>query len=518
MKRKHTILSAFCLIVIFLCAFCLVGCQGKDPAGDENPAGSAQETTTETPEQDHSHDISYADAFVSKNAPEGFATPDTIAFSYVDQDDNMVVENIAPSEVNAFVSAMEHPPRTYYFDKYIPEKLQSLFPILDYAMYYGYDKMCIPTTEFEGSNLFAVSKYLGLIYLVNDNSVTGRTVSSFENEAGEKVNYVYVSIMGMGRQQTEKYRTAIDEAKRIVATVPEDYNEYETAMYLYRYLTDHVEYNYFDYYKGTDWNLLYDALIKGSTVCAGYNEAMYVLFNLAGIECFPITGYVYDDYHSNDSTTRYNGGHGWNVAKLDGKYYEFDATWDAGRPMAEYLFFAVSTEDLMYYYPRRIDDYCENYCEPRTESLFERVNLEDDSMDYGLLQTAFFIVNEAHTNPLQLLISLGFDVTEEELMPLKNGWSLAPYAYDDFIDVIDDMMSVELAETFFHGYIKNEKGYICINTEKQGETYRFCRIEDEKAKVYRFDERGNFTRCDMAYRIGDDGVRYFLESLKEVHD
>ncbi len=57
-----------------------------------------------------------------------------------------------------------------------------------------------------------------------------------------------------------------------------------------------------------------------------------------------------------------------------------------------------------------------------------------------------------------------------------------------------------------------------MNTQKQGETYRFCRIEDEKAKVYRFDERGNFTRCDMAYRIGDDGVRYFLESLKEVHD
>lgn len=498
--RKTTVL----LLAAALSVALLSGCQSKTPA---------QVSQSETDQADHAHDIPYSTAFISDAVPEGSATPNTISFYMEDDSGNATVRNVSPEEIAAFSAQMEHLPRTTHFNRFIPENLHSLFPILDYSIYHGYSKICIPTTEFEGTDVIAADRYLYMMYHINDKGVSGRTVSSFENEAGETVNYVFVGIMGLTTADASRYREAIDRARKIVDTVPDDYGEYETALYLYQYLTDHVRYHPGDYYADTDWNLLYDALINQSTVCAGYSEALYVLYNLAGIECFSIGGYVYAGSNS-ALTETYNGSHIWNVAKLNGVYYEFDPTWDEGEAIADYHFFAVSTEDLLYYYPRNIDAITDEYCEPRTESLFPRVETDDDSLDYLLLSAAFTIYNSSHTNPLHLLRLFGRDVADSDLKDAEDGWKITPVSYSFFHSAVCRLISEELADAFFSGYIRDEGGKVAFNPERPaGETYRFCGMDGEEPVVYIFDAQGRFIRGRVDYQIGDNGLYYIIDAL-----
>lgn len=61
----------------------------------------------------------------------------------------------------------------------------------------------------------------------------------------------------------------------------------------------------------------YSALCNQSSICSGYALALYYLLNKAGIDTRYIGGYGRDARHA------------WNIARLNGKYYYLDATWDA---------------------------------------------------------------------------------------------------------------------------------------------------------------------------------------------
>ena len=469
---------------------------------------------------DHSHDIPYTTAFVSPSAPDGYATPYTISFYREGGSDGIEAKNVSPEEVSQFAGRQKQLPRTDHFNTFLPEKLHALLPILDYAMYNGYSKMCIPTIEFTDGMVFAASKYLKMIYHVNDTGITARTVYSFVNEDGDTVNYIYVSIMGLSIADASCYREAIDEARRIVDTVPKDYSEYETAVYLYRYLTDNVTYFDGDYYGDSEWNLLYDALIQKSTVCAGYSEALYVLYNLAGIECFSVYGYIYYNPEENDEGTEsYNGSHIWNIAKLGDTYYEFDPTWDAGSLVSDYLFFADSTEDLCSYYPRQVAAFTQEYCTARSVSLFDKVDLDDNTVDYYLLSVACTIHNYAHANPLKLLDLFGYPTEQRTLDQTQDGWLVTPVSYRSLYEKLCSYLSAELADDFLNGYIRDEKGRVAFRSDLScGETYRFCGMEDGQAHICTFDERGNFARSKTVYHIGIVAGRYVLDKLEITVD
>ena len=171
-----------------------------------------------------------------------------------------------------------------------------------------------------------------------------------------------VTLPGMDyRGHMSEYLQAVAAAREIVAGMPEGMGEYEKALYLYQWLTENVRYDRNDYYEGA-WTLLYDTLVKRETVCAGYAEALYVLYNLAGIECFTVSGYLNDPLNG-------GAGHIWNVAKIDGEYYQFDSTWDEGVPPEGYHFFGVSADRLQLYYPRHVETLAEEYCPACTKSL-----------------------------------------------------------------------------------------------------------------------------------------------------
>lgn len=321
--------------------------------------------------EDHSHDLPWRTALMDPTLPDGNAVPDAVSYCFTDDDGAVHVENVTFPEINAYLERRTHLPRTAHFDAFLSEGVRSLLPVLDYALCRGCTSLCVPTTALEGSELFAASRWLELIYHANSYGVTGRTVSSFENRAGETVRYIYVAFQGMQDAVfASRFRAGLEEAERIVASVPEGADEVAAARYLYQYLTDHVAYDdeYRDHWDMRESCLLYDALSAHATVCAGFETALYTLYNLAGIECFSVFGELYGPAIGREDLMNGNG-HAWSIARLNGEYYEFDPTWDVGEPPENYRFFAVSTEDIQAYYPRVYDAITEEYAPPCTKTL-----------------------------------------------------------------------------------------------------------------------------------------------------
>ena len=61
----------------------------------------------------------------------------------------------------------------------------------------------------------------------------------------------------------------------------------------------------------------YEGLTTGSMVCQGYALLTYKLMHAVGIPCRIVVG------------TSQNQPHGWNIVKLNGKWYNLDTTWDS---------------------------------------------------------------------------------------------------------------------------------------------------------------------------------------------
>lgn len=95
--------------------------------------------------------------------------------------------------------------------------------------------------------------------------------------------------------------------------------EKETALYDYLIRSARYDYRVYDdpdhypYDSGT----IYGALVNGTGVCTGYAYALQKLLNTVGIECMTVLGNYQDQYHM------------WNIAKIDGVYYQLDPTFDS---------------------------------------------------------------------------------------------------------------------------------------------------------------------------------------------
>ncbi len=104
-------------------------------------------------------------------------------------------------------------------------------------------------------------------------------------------------------------------------------SDYDRVCAIYDYICANVTYDYAhlsdpSYY--TQFSA-YGALVNGTAVCQGYAVLLYRMLLEAGVDCRVITG---------------NGGgdaHAWNIVCLNGKYYNVDCTWDAGRKTYAYF-------------------------------------------------------------------------------------------------------------------------------------------------------------------------------------
>lgn len=120
------------------------------------------------------------------------------------------------------------------------------------------------------------------------------------------------------KQLAEKKATAV--LKKIIHPGMTDLQKEKV---IHDYIVNNTVYDYKNYRKGTipmEAYTDYGVLIPGSAVCDGYAKAMFRLLNQAGVKCLYIVGTASDGKNS--------FGHAWNKVKINGKYYNVDATWD----------------------------------------------------------------------------------------------------------------------------------------------------------------------------------------------
>ena len=302
---------------------------------------------------------SYKKAFGDKNLPDGCVRPGSVVFLHDDGE----VEVVPWEDVDSFEQSGAGIPRTHYYDgEFPPEVRETLIPALDYSLAHGcfcfsialidvtYDKISLITDLL--SKIFGISEkeyYRVLringrsieygrsidIYLISSNMYKGRVINTWRVDLLKANSTV--------QDGHEKFRRALEAAGEIVNGMPEGLDEYGKALYLYKYVTENVSYvpDENEYMNSPDGvSPLYDALIKKSCVCTGYAEAIYCLFNLAGIDCIKTASAVGKD-------GRAEGAHMWNVARIDGDYYHFDATWDASGNNGKTEYFGLSTETMI---------------------------------------------------------------------------------------------------------------------------------------------------------------------------
>ena len=107
------------------------------------------------------------------------------------------------------------------------------------------------------------------------------------------------------------YPSVSDIVSQTVAQSEEqtDGTEYAKAVWLHDWLIDQMKYD-----SSLKWSSAESALTRGLGTCQSYESAYSSLLTKAGIE--------------NAETRDTADGHTWNAVKLDGEWYQVDATWD----------------------------------------------------------------------------------------------------------------------------------------------------------------------------------------------
>lgn len=112
----------------------------------------------------------------------------------------------------------------------------------------------------------------------------------------------------------------------------ENMSDYQKVKTIYDYICDTVDYDYNHSSTYYQKYTAYAALVNKTAVCQGYANLFYRMCKEAGIPVRIVTG------------TSKNQSHAWNIVALDGKYYNVDATWDAGK--SNYSYFLKSNSEF----------------------------------------------------------------------------------------------------------------------------------------------------------------------------
>lgn len=87
----------------------------------------------------------------------------------------------------------------------------------------------------------------------------------------------------------------------------------EQVAYVYKWLVTYCSYNVNSAYNQT----IYSVLVRRNSVCTGYARTAQYLFGLLGLESRLVFGRLHHDSEE--------GRHCWNMVRLEGEYYHFDA-------------------------------------------------------------------------------------------------------------------------------------------------------------------------------------------------
>ena len=198
-------------------------------------------------------------------------------------------------------------------------------------------------------------------------------------------NYLCMSIVFTMTYYTTAAQEAVvtEKVNEVIASLDLTYADaYTKLKAIYDYICANVTYDY-ENLNDTSYKLkhsAYAALIDGTAVCQGYALLMYRMALDLGIDCRLIAG---------DG----GGPHGWNIAEIDGLYYNLDSTWDAGRSVYNYFLVCpdnftdhvryeeYDTPEFHEYYPMA----SENYVPTCAHSYTAEVTVEATCTEDGVI-------------------------------------------------------------------------------------------------------------------------------------
>lgn len=129
------------------------------------------------------------------------------------------------------------------------------------------------------------------------------------------------------------------------------YTDKQAVRYIYDWIITRGTYRRYDFTNqdecvaNRDAHSIYGIVSsKLSAVCEGYAKLFNYMLSRCGIEVYIVSGYSQSSLHEITDAIL----HAWSIVRLDGKWYEFDVTWDdiesAGKQYYFYFFFAIETE------------------------------------------------------------------------------------------------------------------------------------------------------------------------------
>jgi len=157
-------------------------------------------------------------------------------------------------------------------------------------------------------------------------------------------------------------------------TVPAGGGQFECELALHDQLIRRC--SYAEDFTQPEKSTAYGALVEGNASCEGYARAMQLLLDLQGIDCYIVTGEA-------TSSAGETVGHAWNKVRIDGDWYQLDATWndpvtEDGSHVTSHAYFNLTDAEIGL--THQLTD-TRNPCTATAANYFVRMGLQFSSLD-----------------------------------------------------------------------------------------------------------------------------------------
>ena len=264
-------------------------------------------------------------------------------------------EYVSAAFFDDYVSQYGHLRSDIYYNALSPEH-QQVYLAIEYAFENSLKNILVDSALVSSvDELIMIAEYLSLDSpLVEQNlrfecgtftsSIPVEITDFYKGQAS--FDGYYISVNNFTADMLNKKLLAVKAVEDVIKSFPENLSDIEKAEHLYKILAKNVTYEVYedDDGKTSVFPYLYDALITGKTQCDGYANALSLLFRMAGIEAA-------EKMFSGETDGEV--GHTWTAFKIDGKWYNADASSSDFIPKKECsmgggLSFAFSDELRVY--------------------------------------------------------------------------------------------------------------------------------------------------------------------------
>ena len=230
-----------------------------------------------------------------------------------------------------------------YITKYDEKKIKNLtseqreaFDTLAYGIWEMEPEINIPYGVIERSEA-ADLLYAVLECMPEVNYVSGTYRISVSSGYVKKYSIDYTLSRKDAAKQHSELRKA---AAKILGQLDSSMSDSEKIKFLHDYIIRNCEYSSDD----TSCFSAYGCLVKGKAVCEGYAMALDYLCEKAGIYSLLESGTALNSQNEEIS-------HIWNKILIDGKWYNFDFTWDDpvssfGSDYIKYDYYALTDDEI----------------------------------------------------------------------------------------------------------------------------------------------------------------------------